>query len=100
MPYSASVTRVAASNTPTNPGELGSATPNPMIPCSRNAPAAGTGRPKARKHTADAAAFTTHSTTDHAAAAGERARPLRAAGPRAHPPAGPAARPANAAGQA
>src|SRR6059036_1298758 len=60
----ASVTRVAASNTPTNPGEAGSATPKPMIPCSRNAPSAGTASPKARKHTANAAAFTSHCTTD------------------------------------
>src|ERR1051325_3780846 len=72
MPYRASVARVAASNKPMNPGELGSATPKPMIPCSRNAPAGGTGSPNARKQTANAAAFTSHCTTDQNTTARKR----------------------------
>src|SRR2546423_3410957 len=100
MPYRPSLARVAASNTPTNPGELGSATPNPMIPCSRNAPAAGTGSPKARKHTANAAAFTTQSTTDHATTARKRPGLFRTASPATNPSAIRAIRSATRAGRA
>src|SRR5207253_2672678 len=85
MPYRPSVARVAASNTPTNPGELGSATPNPMIPCSRNAPTAGTGSPNARKHTANAAAFTSHSTTDQKTTAAKRPGFLSTSSPATSP---------------
>src|SRR2546430_1539202 len=85
MPYRASVARVAASNTPTYPGELGSATPNPMIPCSRNAPTAGTGNPNARKHVANAAAFTSQSTADQTTTATKRPGLLSTSSPATNP---------------
>src|SRR2546426_4177216 len=66
MPSTASVARVAASNTPTNPGDDGRATPNPIIPCNNSAPSAGTGRPNAWKQIANDAPFTSHSSSDHA----------------------------------
>src|SRR2546428_320962 len=81
MPYSARVTRVSASNGPKKPGEDGSATPNPISPCSRNAPTQGTGSPNARKHTANDRAFTTHSTTDQTTTPAKRAGLLRTASP-------------------
>src|SRR5437588_331612 len=85
MPYRPSVARVAASNTPTKPGELGIATPKPMIPCSRNAPTGGTGSPNARKHTANAAAFTSHSTTDQRTTASNRPGLLSTSSPATSP---------------
>src|SRR5437899_1480030 len=85
MPYRARVARVAASNTPTNPGELGSATPKPMIPCSKNAPTAGTGSPNARKHTAKAAAFTSQSTTDQSTTPKKRPGLLSTSSPATSP---------------
>src|SRR5213076_1420427 len=85
MPYRASVARVAASNTPTYPGELGSATPNPMIPCSRNAPTADTGNPNARKHIANAAAFTSQSTADQRTTARKRPGLLSTSSPATSP---------------
>src|SRR5256885_1944668 len=87
MPYRGSVARVAASNTPTYPGELGSATPNPMIPCSRNAPTAGTGSPNARKHIPNAPAFTSHSTADQRTTATKRGGPFSTPRPPTSPPA-------------
>src|SRR5216683_1733823 len=81
----ARVSRVAASNTPTNPGEDGSATPKPMMPCSRKAPSTGTASPKARKHTAKAAAFTTQSTTDHRTTAANRAGFFNTSSPATRP---------------
>src|SRR6266496_1616391 len=43
-----------------------------MIAWSSSAPSAGTGMPNARKHTANPAAFTSHSTSDHATTPAKR----------------------------
>src|ERR1041384_1574941 len=80
-----SVSLVATSNTPTYPGDEGTAPPNPMIPCNNSAPSIGTGSPNARKQTANDAALTSHSTSDQATTPAKREGLRNTASPSTNP---------------
>src|SRR6266496_259302 len=69
-----------------------------MIAWSSSAPSAGTGMPNARKHTANPAAFTSHSTSDHATTPAKRPGRRSTSSPTISPSASRARRSARRAG--
>src|SRR2546426_669830 len=94
----ASVRRVAASNGPKKPGDEGRATPKPITPCNRSAASGASGRSKARKHSANDAAFTSHRTSDQPTTSAKRPGCFRTASPATTPPARWVSRSAKAGG--